>query len=448
MKERIKNGANLLEDHVFQFDFLNDDFNKLPKELKSIIDNPKKSKKLVIYINPPYAEVATTRQRHGTGQSKNSVEQSSIHQKYGNYMGIAKKEIFAQFLTRIYFEIPDCIIAEFSKLKVLSGPNFSNFRNFFKAKLENSFIVPAYTFDNVTGNFPIGFKIWNTGIKESFIETYLDIYDENENYQGQKKIYSYDDCKFINDWLIGKREKEIEDKDIIGFLGCYGNDFLNQKICRIHRTKGEFGTPRGNYITKRNISDISVYYAVRKCITATWLNDRDQFLLPKDEYNNDDEFKNDCLIYTIFSNNISSNYGINHWIPYIATEVNARTNFESSFMYDYINGNIDENEEGDLFTEKKKGKKKALKFSKEAKEVIKAGKKLWQYYHSQPTANVNASLYDIREFFQGRDDDSGKMNSKSNDDQYSKLIGELRSKHKELSIKIQPKVYEYGFLLE
>ena len=48
MKERIKNGANLLEDHVFQFDFLNDDLVKLPKGLLDIIRNDKKRKKLII----------------------------------------------------------------------------------------------------------------------------------------------------------------------------------------------------------------------------------------------------------------------------------------------------------------------------------------------------------------------------------------------------------------
>ena len=56
LKDRIKNGANLLESHVFQFDFLNDDFSKLPESLKQIINSPKKRKKLVVYINPPYAE--------------------------------------------------------------------------------------------------------------------------------------------------------------------------------------------------------------------------------------------------------------------------------------------------------------------------------------------------------------------------------------------------------
>ncbi|MEQ1556730.1 MAG: hypothetical protein ABL915_08020, partial [Gallionella sp.] len=40
-------GANLLKDHVFQFDFLNDDFSKLPKALQAIINDPEKRKKLV-----------------------------------------------------------------------------------------------------------------------------------------------------------------------------------------------------------------------------------------------------------------------------------------------------------------------------------------------------------------------------------------------------------------
>ncbi|MCG8761000.1 hypothetical protein G1L15_13995, partial [Tenacibaculum finnmarkense] len=54
--ERIEQGANLLKKHVFQFDFLNDDFSKLPKSLQDIINDENKRKKLIIYINPPYAE--------------------------------------------------------------------------------------------------------------------------------------------------------------------------------------------------------------------------------------------------------------------------------------------------------------------------------------------------------------------------------------------------------
>jgi hypothetical protein len=38
------------------------------------------------------------------------------------------------------------------------------------------------------------------------------------------------------------------------------------------------------------------------------------------------------------------------------------------------------------------------------------------------------------------------MNNKSNDETYNELIGDLREKLKILARKIEPKVYEYGFL--
>jgi hypothetical protein len=85
------------------------------------------------------------------------------------------------------------------------------------------------------------------------------------------------------------------------------------------------------------------------------------------------------------------------------------------------------------------------KFSPEAAEVFKAGKALWKYYHQQPNGNVNASLYDIREYFQGQNE-KGKMNNKSEDETYTRLITDLRSKLKILAKKIEPKVYEYDFL--
>ena len=156
-----------------------------------------------------------------------------------------------------------------------------------------------------------------------------------------------------------------------------------------------------------------------------------------------------CLTYTLFhdSNNIQSKYGVNFWIPFCESDVNARNNFESNFIYELINGKINNLYTNDLFLEKNRTKNNALIFSPEAKAVFKAGKKLWQYYHSQPSANVNASLYDIKEFFQGRDE-SGKMNNKSDNDTYNALLKELRQNLAVLAEKIKPKVYEYGFLLE
>ena len=41
------------------------------------------------------------------------------------------------------------------------------------------------------------------------------------------------------------------------------------------------------------------------------------------------EFQNDCLAYTLFNNDIQSEYGTNHWIPFTEQEVNAQDRFES-----------------------------------------------------------------------------------------------------------------------
>jgi hypothetical protein len=87
-----------------------------------------------------------------------------------------------------------------------------------------------------------------------------------------------------------------------------------------------------------------------------------------------------------------------------------------------------------------------LQFSEKAKAVFEAGKQLWTYYFTQPDANTNASLYDIREHFQGRNT-NGKMNNKSEDETYNQLIGNLRETLNRLAKQIEPKVYEYRFLL-
>ena len=113
-------------------------------------------------------------------------------------------------------------------------------------------------------------------------------------------------------------------------------------------------------------------------------------------------------------------------------------------MTDFINGKIKTDNETTLFGNRTN---QAIKreFSEEAKTVFNAGRKLWKYYHSKPFVNVNASFYDIREYFQGRNE-KGKMNSKSDDEKYMELIGELRNNLKFLADKIKPKIYEYEFL--
>ncbi len=487
-RDKKKGGANLLESHVFQFDFLNDPFfdvkdgngiitekSKLPKSLQEIIKDPDKRKKLVIYINPPYAEASNARTVTGTGTNRAGLSQSLVQKKYKNKLGRAGNELFAQFFARIVTEIPTAVLAQFSTLKIVQAPNFKDFRKIFRAKPGRFFLVPANTFDNVKGSFPIGFQIWHTGENEIFEKVEADVYDSEGNFIQKKNLYSYDNNKLIIEWLRQYYRKNDKYYSYIRYLG---TDFQNNKgvFVTLNPSENDIKQVKGTWITSNNIIPMSVYFAVRLCIDATWLNDRDQFLYPNDGWQNDNEFQTDCLIYTLFhgQNRISSEHGTNHWIPFTEEEVNAQEKFESHFMSDFIHGKQKNKERTreeqekyeqdaknyhmeNVFEEASKSSipdkvgKTELILSTEAQAVTDAGRKLWKYYHEQPIAKErpNASFYDIRLYFQGtKTTKSGKvqMNSESNDEKYTELITDLRLKMKILAKKIEPKVYEYGFL--
>ena len=179
MNQRIEDGFNMYRNHVFQFDFLNDfllDYtndegefmqSKVPPALQAILRDEEERKKLLIFINPPFKEAATSTTVTGTGENATGVAvNSKIYKAYSSEWGISCRELFAQFIIRIHEQINGCIIGQFSKLKIPVAPNFAGFRRLFRAKAGRCFIVPGKTFDNVNGGqFPIGFFTWHTDDK-------------------------------------------------------------------------------------------------------------------------------------------------------------------------------------------------------------------------------------------------------------------------------------------
>ena len=420
--------ANLLKDHIFQFDFLNDNFSQLPQSLQDIINDPEKRKKLILYINPPYAETATNKTQEDWRLNKRGVSFTEVQRKYSWEIWIATKELFAQFLYRIYKEIPNCKIANFSTLKNSQGANFEQFRRSFLAKLEKIFIVPGNTFDNVSWDFPIGFFIWNCEIKDGQDHFYADIYDKIGIYLWKKFIFTPLKNRFLTDWYKVYHTKDLS-SNLLWAIWLYWSDFQHSNFIRITNVSNH--PNRYTFISKENLLETSIYLSVRHCIKAEWHNDRDQFLRPKDWREQDSEFQTDCLIFTLFhgQNRITSseNNGINHRIPFTEQQVEAREKFKSHFMTDFLKDKVR---------------------SPEAEKVYQTWLAVWRYYHeacSKDQYLPNASLYEIREYFQWRNE-KGKMNAKSSDETYTELIGNLRSELKNLANKIAEKVYEYEFL--
>jgi len=200
-----------------------------------LLNDEEKRKKLVIYINPPYAEAGTTRQRTGTGINKENVSKGNkTHTKYKPIIKQAANEIFALFLIRIYKEIPLCKIAEFSKLKILQSSNFSYFRNEYRAKLDKIFIVPANTFDKI--------------ISSAYI------YEKGEIKRDIDEIFILPKS-YITKWI-----KKGNQKENIGMMNSGRTDFQNQNLVHIQNETND--KSHSIYIDKNNLILTSLFFAM------------------------------------------------------------------------------------------------------------------------------------------------------------------------------------------
>ena len=447
-------GAKLWKSHVFQFDFLNDPFSKLPEDLQDIINDSEKRKRLIIYINPPYKEATNAKTVTGSGRNQSgAATENKIYKDYKDLIGKSIVELFAQFFMRIYKEIPGATLAEFSTLKILQASNFADFRRVFKAKLEKAFVVPANTFDNVTGQFPIGFFIWNTSIQEDIPESVVvDIYNPKGEFEGTKTIITANaNYPLITKWISSYKPTDKTAK-VIGYERIQGSDFQNNKFtCLVNKTSDSHATFLP--IIERNLIPACVNLAVRISSEANWLNDRDQFFSPNENWKYDRDFQADCLAYTLFhgQNRITSTLGGNHWIPFTEQQVKSPDCFKSHFMSDFIAGKIKITTGNSLFEEESYIPTEPIHFTPAAQAVMEAGRKIWEYYfhHKDGVAfaapvNVDASFYDIRAYFQDFKD--GKMKADSDDKGYMSLLKELRHYQKVLAKQIEKKVYLYGFL--
>lgn len=452
----------------FQYDYLNDDItddgkidysltNKLPQGLRKAIEESKGGgKKILVLINPPYAEAANSQGNAG----KSDVATTKIGALMNNTdYGYAARELFVQFVARIAKEIPTAVLAMFSTLKYVNASNFAGFRHNWNAKYLDGFIVHSKAFDGLKGNFPIGFLIWQTNQskKVSITEIVVGTLDKNANAIGDKRFYNLPSTLFLSEWINRVRSNNEDalplknsispatsSKDVrgkkwadgaIGSLMCKGNDLQNSSTSTALFSSG-YCSAGACFVTPENLWQAAIVFAVRRLIKPTWINDRDQFLQPTCEL--PDEFKNDCLIWMLFSgSNLTASANdlewnnqkwsiVNHFIPYTESEVNSPERFESDFMVQYLADKT---------------------LSAESIAVLDAGRELWRAYFSHTDVRSVRDEYKLNRadvgWYQIRN--ALKKRNESGDAQ-PVYFSVFESAYATLSDKLRPLVYEYGFL--
>lgn len=453
----------------FQYDYLNDDItvdgridysltNKIPVGLRIAIAE---GKKILVLMNPPYAE-ATNFENIAKGidaENKQGVAKTKIADTAMQNFGKASNELFTQFLARISLEIPKATIAMFSTMKYVNAPNFEKFREKWNAKYLGGFVVHNKAFEGLTGKFPIGFLVWKTNqnaeSKTPITEISVEVLDKKTQPIGEKLFYNLPNNTFLNVWLDRPKANKVSviplrnsitpsqtnprvktwSDGAIAYIYCGVNDLQHAEQQTIIYSS-VYGGGNGFFITPENLCQAAIIFSIRRLVIPTWLNDRDQFLQPIKPLT--EEFKNDCLIWMLFNrcqrtasaNDLEWNNKkwsiVNHFIPYTETEVGAPDRFESDFMVQYMADKT---------------------FSNEANEVLIAGKVLWQAFFAHTDVRTvrdelklnraDVGWYQIRKALQARNasGDFAPVSFKSFEDAY-----------KALSEKLQPQVYQLGFL--
>lgn len=462
---------------IFQYDYLNDDVAnvfangtidysftwKLPEKLRRDLSNPKL--KWIILINPPFA---TSQTAGASGKSKKDVSNTQVRKvMHKENLGEVSRELFAQFIFRIKkeFKRKETHFCLFSKLSYIMANNDQKLRNnIFKAKFKRGFMFSSANFSGTSRNnsFPVSCVVWNLNeerhLQKQSIK--LDIFNNEAEKIGKKKIGVIERDAFLSKWIkrpstkikfpplgsaitVKKENKDRRDKIANGFIAsfmCKGNDFQNQNYTAL--LSAPYVSAGALSVIDENFEKAMIIHAVRKIPKATWINDRDQFLQPKQELSQ--EFINDCTVWNLFSNSNQTVamkdveyegdvYQIkNHFFPFLVSELKSWKITDSDFV---IMLSAAENRYVANWL-------KQIKLSKEAKELIEIGKEIYKLYFEN-LHQLRTNLFEIKTW------DAGLWQIKKalQDQNLGRdLFKILKEKHDILRTKILPQIYDYEFI--
>jgi hypothetical protein len=142
----------------FQYDFLNDDYDKLPEGLRKAI---KEGRQVIVLMNPPYG---TARTDKNVSESKKGIGKNMVNTLMltDDKFGEASKQLYTQFVYRLIKQIDIRNICMFSPNLYITSKSFVHFRDevLSKIELQTGFLFDAKEFDG-TSEWPILFSVWS-----------------------------------------------------------------------------------------------------------------------------------------------------------------------------------------------------------------------------------------------------------------------------------------------
>ena len=333
----------------FQYDFLNgidvdlldndaeivsyppENVSRFPSKLTKALQS---GKPVVFFNNPPYAQAGD--KMGSTGGDKKDVAKTFVNQlMIKDNCGKAAQQLYAQFLYRIQkivdkYDIKEAYIGLYSPSLFLTGNSYKDFRKLFFSRFEYvcGCMFQASNFADVKDSWAISFTIYKIGKNKSTPTAFpVDVLDIDENTNKiklieQRELYNLDNSEEAASWVRDKIKKFKTQTDYIqlqsalkyerltgigsyssGSIGYFLNDSNN--IYANSKYVGLFSAPHahghGLNVFPINYEECISLFSARALITSTWINQKDEYLKPNVNHPDYQEWLNDCMIYSLFS---------------------------------------------------------------------------------------------------------------------------------------------------
>lgn len=490
----------------FQYDFLNDDVelfddllskvkegyklsekdfkgSKLYKSAPNLIKGLVVGKKLLFLINPPYG-TANTFGHLGQDNYKSSIALTKINEKMkANEIGASSQQLYAQFLYRIAL-LNDLFDKQFnmgifSPSLYMSGQSFEKLREYLDSSLTrvDGMLFQASEFADVSATWGISFVVWksekgvtspikiNKPIKVNKVHETGVLTLEN------KLVYAVSKDKNCSTWCkTDSKEKAIDapqmtsaikysntpsrGKLVKDALGYYFNvsNIVEKNTCEVFLLSSCSKSANGISILEDNVLRVLSSFTARKLITgqyATWMNGKDEYMIPNTGHELYKQWENDCLVYSLF--NTSSNQSSLRGISYNNKRWDVLNHFFFMSKQDMLDLALGENPNDDVYEDIQNfadderfiyKKLQEVTLSEDAQAVLNKAMeivvntfKYRKYFNeTNPEYHINtwdASWYQIK----------GLCKEYAPDD-----LKEFIKLYKAFEDRMRPLVYELGFL--
>ncbi len=262
---------------------------------------------LVFFMNPPYATPGKTAVRWDSTKAglTSTIVQSQMAGVYGSH------QLYLQFLYRAIsiakeYDL-EFIIGMFSASTYLLRRSMQSYHDwlFSRAQFIDGFVFPANEFENIKTKWAISFAVFENGWQHDDSEFEFKVKEYKEGRiqtYGSRKFYKVPEDQSAEAWVKGNglprtqlapaqttgvRFKEdklfLTHRDALGFYAY--NGFFLQERDNTYIVSSVSGSGRGVPINPDGgVWSVIATFAVIRLFTLDWLNEKDEFFLPRKAY--------------------------------------------------------------------------------------------------------------------------------------------------------------------